>query len=213
MMKSNQKMQRFVRSLCKESLIKMNLQLFAEEGDGDGTEDEESISFKNQSELDSWFDTKLSKSLETAQARWQEETDKRIQEAEKKGQMTAEEKAQYELQQERDQLEAERHSLKREKDEATTIKRLAQDKLPDSLSGALKPLYGGEEKQLQEAYQAIAESFREAVESAVNERLANSAELPNIGDNLDNSLEKGSLGKRLAQESSLKNTKSKFFKN
>ncbi|HFE9852464.1 TPA: DUF4355 domain-containing protein [Enterococcus faecalis] len=213
MMKSNQKMQRFVRSLCKESLIKMNLQLFAEEGDGDGTEDEESISFKNQSELDSWFDTKLSKSLETAQARWQEETNKRIQEAEKKGQMTAEEKAQYELQQERDQLEAERHSLKREKDEATTIKRLAQDKLPDSLSGALKPLYGGEEKQLQEAYQAIAESFREAVESAVNERLANSAELPNIGDNLDNSLEKGSLGKRLAQESSLKNTKSKFFKN
>lgn len=66
-------MTRFVRSLCEEPLIKMNLQMFAEEGagdGGDGAEDDESISFKNQSELDSWFDKKMSKSLETAKATW-----------------------------------------------------------------------------------------------------------------------------------------------
>lgn len=167
-----------------QRLMKMQLQFFAEGGEGgdgdpgDGGTDDETISFKNQSELDSWFDTKLSKSLETAQAKWQAESEKRIKEAEQKGQMTAEEKAQYELQQERDQLEADRLALKRDQAEATTIKKLATDKLPDGLSVVLNPLYGGEEKDLDEAYASVSKAFRDAVEQAVNIRLAGSADKP-----------------------------------
>lgn len=167
-----------------QRLMKMQLQFFAEGGEGgdgdpgDGGTDDETISFKNQSELDSWFDTKLSKSLETAQAKWQAESEKRIKEAEQKGQMTAEEKAQYELQQERDQLEADRLALKRDQAEATTIKKLATDKLPDGLSVVLNPLYGGEEKDLDEAYISVSKAFRDAVEQAVNIRLAGSADKP-----------------------------------
>ncbi|WP_288746453.1 DUF4355 domain-containing protein [uncultured Enterococcus sp.] len=167
-----------------QRLMKMQLQFFAEGGEGgdgdpgDGGTDDETISFKNQSELDSWFDTKLSKSLETAQAKWQAESEKRIKEAEQKGQMTAEEKAQYELQQERDQLEADRLALKRDQAEATTIKKLATDKLPDGLSVVLNPLYGGEEKDLDEAYTSVSKAFRDAVEQAVNIRLAGSADKP-----------------------------------
>lgn len=199
MMKNKQKTTRFVRSLCEEPLIKMNLQMFGDDGEGDGSdgsEEDEAISFKNQSELDSWFDKKMSKSLETAKATWDKDQAQRIKDAEKKGKMTAEEQAQYELQQERDQLEADRLSLKCEKDEATTIKRLATDKLPDSLSGTLKPLYGGDEEQLEEAYQAISKSFRDAVESAVNERLASNA-TPPAGQNSRNSKE--SIGSRAAK--------------
>jgi len=167
-----------------QRLMKMQLQFFAEGGEGgdgdpgDGGTDDETISFKNQSELDSWFDTKLSKSLETAQAKWQAESEKRIKEAEQKGQMTAEEKAQYELQKERDQLEADRLALKRDQAEATTIKKLATDKLPDGLSVVLNPLYGGEEKDLDEAYTSVSKAFRDAVEQAVNIRLAGSADKP-----------------------------------
>ena len=167
-----------------QRLMKMQLQFFAEGGEGgdgdpgDGGTDDETISFKNQSELDSWFDTKLSKSLETAQAKWQAESEKRIKEAEQKGQMTAEEKAQYELQQERDQLESDRLALKRDQAEATTIKKLATDKLPDGLSVVLNPLYGGEEKDLDEAYTSVSKAFRDAVEQAVNIRLAGSADKP-----------------------------------
>lgn len=179
-----------------QRLMKMQLQFFAEGGEGgdgdpgDGGTDDETISFKNQSELDSWFDTKLSKSLETAQAKWQAESEKRIKEAEQKGQMTAEEKAQYELQQERDQLEADRVALQRDKDETGIIKRLSSDKLPDSLSTVLAPLYGGEEKELEKAYVDVSKAFRDAVEQAVNIRLAESADNPagNSGNNGNESI-------------------------
>lgn len=181
-------MNQFVGRKYGNRSMKMKLQFFAEGGEGGGadggqdggSDDGESkpISFANQSELDSWFDTKLSKSLETAQAKWQEEADKKIKDAEKKGQMSAEEKAQYELQQERDQLEADRVALKRDKDEAGVIKRLATDKLPDSLSTVLAPLFGGDEKNLDEAYGTVSKAFREAVEQAVNIRLAGSADNP-----------------------------------
>ena len=124
------------------------------------------------------MDKRISKAIETAQAKWQTEAEKRIQDAEKKGQMSAEEKAQYELQQERERLEADRVALKRDKDETSVIKRLSTDKLPDSLSTVLAPLFGGDEKNLDEAYGNVSKAFREAVEQAVNIRLAGSADNP-----------------------------------
>lgn len=108
-MNNKMMMNKFVSNVCAKPLMKMNLQMFADGGDGgngdgdsgDGDNDG-AISFKSQSELDSWFDTKLGKSLETAQANWEKDAQKRIEDAEKKGKMTAEEQAQYDLKQERD---------------------------------------------------------------------------------------------------------------
>lgn len=179
-------MNQFVGQSCSNRLMKMKLQFFADGGDGadggqgsgEGDGESKPISFTSQSEFDSVVDKRISKAIETAQAKWQEEADKKIKDAEKKGQMSAEEKAQYELQQERDQLEADRVALKRDKDEAGVIKRLATDKMPDSLSNVLAPLFGGDEKNLDEAYGNVSKAFREAVEQAVNIRLAGSADNP-----------------------------------
>lgn len=181
-------MNQFVGQVCVNRLMKMKLQFFADGGEGDGADgsqdgdsgDGESkpISFASQSEFDSVVDKRISKAIETAQTKWQTEAEKRIQDAEKKGQMSAEEKAQYELQQERERLEADRVALKRDKDETSVIKRLSTDKLPDSLSTVLAPLFGGDEKNLDEAYGNVSIAFREAVEQAVNIRLAGSADNP-----------------------------------
>ncbi|EOH79257.1 DUF4355 domain-containing protein [Enterococcus casseliflavus] len=178
----------FVGQSCSNRLMKMKLQFFADGGEGDGAEggqngesgngENKPISFSSQSEFDSVVDKRISKAIETAQAKWQTEAEKRIQDAEKKGQMSAEEKAQYELQQERERLEADRVALKRDKDETSVIKRLSTDKLPDSLSTVLAPLFGGDEKNLDEAYGNVSKAFREAVEQAVNIRLAGSADNP-----------------------------------
>jgi hypothetical protein len=184
------------KTMMNRFLMSMNLQYFAEggeDGNGDGGSDNGengSISFANQSEFDSVVDKRISKAIETAQAKWQAESEKRIQDAEKKGQMTAEEKAQYELQQEREQLEADRVALKRDKDEAGIIKRLNSEKLPDSLSAVLTPLFGGDEKSLEEAYDNVSRAFRDAVEQAVNVRLAGSADNPagNGGSSVNESI-------------------------
>lgn len=181
-------MNRFVTSLSRKPLMQMQLQYFAESGEGgsgeggneggEGGSEGESISFKDQSALDSWFDTKMSKSLETIQAKWEADNEKRLKDAEERGKMTAEELAADDLKKERDKLEADRLALKRDQAEATTIKKLATDKLPDGLSVVLNPLYGGEEKDLDEAYASVSKAFRDAVEQAVNIRLAGSADKP-----------------------------------
>lgn len=181
-------MNEFVGQSCSNRMMKMKLQFFADGGEGDGAEggqngesgngESKPISFSSQSEFDSVVDKRISKAIETAQAKWQTEAEKRIQDAEKKGQMSAEEKAQYELQQERERLEADRVALKRDKDETSVIKRLSTDKLPDSLSTVFAPLFGGDEKNLDEAYVNVSKAFREAVEQAVNIRLAGSADNP-----------------------------------
>lgn len=181
-------MNEFVGQSCSNRMMKMKLQFFADGGEGDGADggqdgdygdgESKTISFASQSEFDSVVDKRISKAIETAQAKWQTEAEKRIQDAEKKGQMSAEEKAQYELQQERERLEADRVALKRDKDETSVIKRLSTDKLPDSLSTVLAPLFGGDEKNLDEAYVNVSKAFREAVEQAVNIRLAGSADNP-----------------------------------
>jgi hypothetical protein len=189
-------MEQFVGRKYGNRLMKMKLQFFAEGGEGDGADggadDGESkpISFSSQSEFDSVVDKRISKAIETAQAKWQTDAEK---------------------QQEREQLEADRVALKRDKDEAGVIKRLSADKLPDTLSTVLTPLFGGDEKNLDEAYGNVSKAFRDAVEQAVNIRLAGSADNPagNSGGN-----DKESIGSQYAKNanSRKKATNDDFWK-
>lgn len=173
--------------------LPLNLQLFAEgEGDsevpGDFSESntteeaQEAITFKTQAELDSFFDKRMDKALSTARSNWEKETEQKLKEAEEKGQMTEKERAQYDLEQEKQQLENDRHALKVERDEASIIKRLSVDKLPDTLATALMPLFGGDDKELDKAYSNVSKAFRESIEEAVNIRLAKTAGAPGSGE-------------------------------
>lgn len=196
-----------------KTLLPMNLQFFAEGGNDDGADGNEgsaeAVTFKNQSELDSWFDTKLDKSLTTAREKWEKEQEEKTKAAEEKGKRTAEEQAQFELQQKYDELDKEKVALQRDKDETNIIKRLASDKLPDSLAMALQPLYGGDEKILNDAYSSIVKSFREAVEGAVNERLKRSSDSFSLGGNPQNE----TLGEQMAKKANKQNqVESKFWK-
>lgn len=218
-------MKDFVMSKLNQSLLTFDLQLFAEggeggqgsesgnEGEGGSDGQEGTISFKDQSELDSYLDKRLDKALNTARTKWEEEAQAKIKAAEKKGQMTAEEKAQFELDQQRQELEKERLGIQREKDEAATIKKLTEEKLPISLAKALTPLYGGEQDTLDATFEEIAKTFRESLEEAVNARLASSAGAPGSNSGGAGGNEAGSYGKRLGKQNHHQETKSKFFSN
>ncbi|MBL1228141.1 DUF4355 domain-containing protein [Enterococcus sp. BWB1-3] len=215
-------MKTFVLSKCKDYL-ELNLQLFTDGSGGDGAGGEPGgsddgagegeIKFSSQSELDSYIDKKLEKSLTTARNKWDVEAQERIKEAERKGKMTAEEQAKYELDKEKEQLAKERQAIQRDRDETSIIKRLTDDQLPSSLSKTLAPLCGGDPEQLEEAYKELSKSFQESVEEAVNKRLAHSAGAPGSFNSRTGGNEVGSTGQRLAKQNLNQQTESKFFNN
>lgn len=84
-MKSKKMMNSFVTSLTRKPLMKMELQYFAD-GSGDGADgsgsgegssggEDKPISFANQSEFDSVVDKRITKAIETAQVKWQTESE------------------------------------------------------------------------------------------------------------------------------------------
>lgn len=171
---------------CKnELLLAMDLQLFGEDpgsggnGDGDPAGGDESISFANQSELDSFVDKRISKSLETAKSKWETDSQAKIEaaktEAAKMAQMTAEEKAQLE-EEKKQKEEAERLAdITRRELRIEAYESLAEKKLPKELIDAVV-LTSAEE--CTKSIEGIEKAFRAAVEIGVNERLLGSASTP-----------------------------------
>lgn len=160
-----------------EFILPMKLQMFAEEGNAAEETPAEAVEPETQTEK-AFTRSEIAKMLAAEKSKWEASVETRLKDAEARGKMTAEELAADDLKKERDKLEADRLALKRDQAEATTIKKLATDKLPDGLSVVLNPLYGGEEKDLDEAYTSVSKAFRDAVEQAVNIRLAGSADKP-----------------------------------
>lgn len=160
-----------------EFILPMKLQMFAEEGNAAEETPAEAVEPETQTEK-AFTRSEIAKMLAAEKSKWEASVETRLKDAEARGKMTAEELAADDLKKERDKLEADRLALKRDQAEATTIKKLATDKLPDGLSVVLNPLYGGEEKDLDEAYTTVSKAFRDAVEQAVNIRLAGSADKP-----------------------------------
>lgn len=160
-----------------EFILPMKLQMFAEEGNATEETPAEVVEPETQTEK-AFTRSEIAKMLAAEKSKWEASVETRLKDAEARGKMTAEELAADDLKKERDKLEADRLALKRDQAEATTIKKLATDKLPDGLSVVLNPLYGGEEKDLDEAYISVSKAFRDAVEQAVNIRLAGSADKP-----------------------------------
>lgn len=179
-----------MKSKKYKGLYPIDLQFFAEGEEASGTDvtgtivegeaganDPKPVIFDTQSELDSFVDKRIGKALNTAKETWKSESQKAIEDAEKKGKMSAEEQAQYDLDKEKESLAKERLELQRDRNETDTIKKLASDKLPDSLSEVFSPLYG-DKNSLDTAYDSVIKAFRQSVETTVNSRLASSVDIP-----------------------------------
>lgn len=204
-------------------LLKWNLQLFTDGGDGGsdgdsgsgepGGNEPKQIVFANQSEFDSAVDKQITKALNTAQEKWKAESDKAIQQAQTEAQrlagLTAEEKAKELKKQEDEALNTRLAEITRRELRAEALEALTEKELPKELIDAIVLTNADD---CNKSIEAIEKSFRAAVEVAVNKRLVGSAGAPPAFGN-SSSNQEGSTGKRLAQQNLNKQTESKFFKN
>lgn len=183
-------MSNFVRA--EHLPMKMNLQFFAEGGeggsneggsenraDGNAGEGTKPITFTSQADLDSWYDKKMAKSLETAKANWAKESQKAIEEAkteaERLAAMSAEEKAAAEKQKEEAALAQREAEITRRELRATALETLAEKELPKEL---IETIVLTDSDACKASIDSVEKAFRAAVETAVNKRLASSADNP-----------------------------------
>lgn len=181
--------------------LKLNLQLFADDGDGgngdagDGAGDSgnqnlngagrtdppadpdkpnpDAVSFKSQAELDELISNKLNE----AKSAW--EKDKQTQKAYED--MSPAEKQTYDLKQAQDQLAQTKLENTKLVNKAKLSERLATDQLPGNLIGVFDDVLGAEDNDIEQAYTKITTIFRDAVKSGVDQRLAGSAGKPGAG--------------------------------
>lgn len=169
----------------------MMLQFFAEDNGSDAQDTQVTdtqgqqgqIVFDSKSDLDALVDKRISRALATAQekwaADWQSKTQSMLEQEREKANMSAEERLKTDIEQQKQELEQQRLELQKEKDEASLIKQLNADKLPSELVEVFRPLFGGEQKNIEAQYKAVSKVFRDAVQNAVNERmLSNSQNKP-----------------------------------
>ncbi|CAI3296861.1 hypothetical protein CIRMBP1257_00521 [Enterococcus cecorum] len=175
----------------KNLKLPMMLQFFAEDNGSDAQDTQVTdtqgqqgqIVFDNQSDLDALVDKRISRALATAQEKWatdwQSKTQTMLEQEREKANMSTEERLKADIEQQKQELEQQRLELQKEKDEASLIKQLNADKLPSELVEVFRPLFGGEQKNIDDQYKAVSKVFRDAVQNAVNERmLSNSQNKP-----------------------------------
>ncbi|WP_165815171.1 DUF4355 domain-containing protein [Levilactobacillus bambusae] len=174
-----------------KKIVGLWLQRFADEGndgaDGAGIDAEQEnqseqendphqIVFKDQSELDSWFDKKMNKVTDTLHTKWQKELDTQ----KSYDEMTDDEKHEYDVTQREKELTDREEKLTVSENHVKVVNKLAKDGLPvglaDVFSAALK-----DESTLPDVYQAVTGTYRQAVKEGVDRQLALSAHAPSIG--------------------------------
>ena len=181
---------RIVKAFCK---VPMNLQLFAEGGDGAGADggngggsgegaggeggaggdtppsfDDFLKTGGNQAEFDRRVQKAVNTAVTKAQEKWQALADDKLSEAEKLAKMTKEEKAQY-LQQKREKELTDREAAITRKELMAEAKNtLASDGLPQELAEVLDY---SDADTCKKSMEKVKEVFQRAVETAVEEKL------------------------------------------
>ena len=216
-------MKQFIDEKCSKML--MNLQMF---GDGDGAgssnggevgsnEGDEPISFKNQSEFDSAVDKRMSKALETAQSKWEKDTQERIDKARNDGltegqrmaQMSEDERKQAEQAQQEEAAAKREAALVSRELRLEALEELTKRDLPKELVDAVVLTAADACKN---SIEAIEKSFNTAVEQGVKKALAVSAQGVTPHNNGGSTTkEVGSYGKSLAEKNGVKKTESNYF--
>lgn len=162
----------------KTNLLPLNLQLFAEEGTPPEGENKgaETQTFddllKGNKDYQAEFDRRVSKGLETAKAKWQQEAEAKIAEAkteaEKLAKMNAEQKAEHERQK-RDKELADREALLTLRElRAEAAVTLSEKGLPKELIDSVNFKDADSCKKSIESLETV---WRAAVQSGVEERL------------------------------------------
>ena len=181
-----------IKAFCK---VPMNLQLFAEGGDGAGAdggngggsgEDEGAggeggagsdtpPSFDdflktggNQAEFDRRVQKAVNTAVTKAQEKWQALADDKLSEAEKLAKMTKEEKAQYMQQKREKELTDREAAITRKELMAEAKNTLASDGLPQELAEVLNY---SDADTCKKSMEKVKEVFQRAVETAVEEKL------------------------------------------
>ena len=181
---------RIVKAFCK---VPMNLQLFAEGGDGAGAEggngggsgegaggeggaggdtppsfDDFLKTGGNQAEFDRRVQKAVNTAVTKAQEKWQALADDKLSEAEKLAKMTKEEKAQYMQQKREKELTDREAAITRKELMAEAKNTLASDGLPQELAEVLNY---SDADTCKKSMEKVKEVFQRAVETAVEEKL------------------------------------------
>lgn len=183
---------RVVKAFCK---VPMNLQLFAEGGDGAGADggngggsgegegaggeggagsdtppsfDDFLKTGSNQAEFDRRVQKAVNTAVTNAQEKWQALTDDKLSEAEKLAKMTKEEKAQYMQQKREKELTDREAAITRKELMAEAKNTLASDGLPQELAEVLDY---SDADTCKKSMEKVKEVFQRAVETAVEEKL------------------------------------------
>lgn len=181
---------RIVKAFCK---VPMNLQLFAEGGDGAGADggngggsgegaggeggaggdtppsfDDFLKNGGNQAEFDRRVQKAVNTAVTKAQEKWQALADDKLSEAEKLAKMTKEEKAQYMQQKREKELTDREAAITRKELMAEAKNTLASDGLPQELAEVLDY---SDADTCKKSMEKVKEVFQRAVETAVEEKL------------------------------------------
>ena len=179
-----------IKAFCK---VPMNLQLFAEGGDGAGADGgngggsgegaggeggaggDTPPSFEdflktggNQAEFDRRVQKAVNTAVTKAQEKWQALADDKLSEAEKLAKMTKEEKAQYMQQKKEKELTDREAAITRKELMAEAKNTLASDGLPQELAEVLDY---SDADTCKKSMEKVKEVFQRAVETAVEEKL------------------------------------------
>ena len=171
---------RIVKAFCK---VPMNLQLFAEGGDGAGADggngggsggdtppsfDDFLKTGGNLAEFDRRVQKAVNTAVTKAQEKWQALADDKLSEAEKLAKMTKEEKAQYMQQKREKELTDREAAITRKELMAEAKNTLASDGLPQELAEVLNY---SDADTCKKSMEKVKEVFQRAVETAVEEKL------------------------------------------
>lgn len=181
---------RIVKAFCK---VPMNLQFFAEGGDGAGADggngggsgegaggeggaggdtppsfDDFLKTGGNQAEFDRRVQKAVNTAVTKAQEKWQALADDKLSEAEKLAKMTKEEKAQYMQQKREKELTDREAAITRKELMAEAKNTLASDGLPQELAEVLDY---SDADTCKKSMEKVKEVFQRAVETAVEEKL------------------------------------------
>ena len=181
-----------IKAFCK---VPMNLQLFAEGGDGAGADggngggsgdgegaggeggagsdtppsfDDFLKTGGNQAEFDRRVQKVVNTAVTKAQEKWQALADDKLSEAEKLAKMTKEEKAQYMQQKREKELTDREAAITRKELMAEAKNTLASDGLPQELAEVLDY---SDADTCKKSMEKVKEVFQRAVETAVEEKL------------------------------------------
>ncbi|MBX9012653.1 DUF4355 domain-containing protein [Ligilactobacillus murinus] len=175
----------------EKELLLLDLQRFAEgeqSGEGDATDEQQSSenveqktepfkTFETESEMDSFFDKKLSKALETARTNWQKEQEEQAKNAKERKNMTEEQRREYDFKQREQALSDREAEIAKRENKSKLANQLIQDGLPAGLVDVFGDVLADEDT-MNASYQKVSEAFRGALHDAVETRLAQSARTP-----------------------------------